>query len=252
MQIIAHRGASGLAPENTLKAIRLALKLGAPAIEIDVQQADGELWVFHDRRLDRCTNGHGVLSRQSAAYLQGLDAGDGEPIPLLWHVMAAIKGECELHIELKGIETAEGVADLTRRAEVELGFMADQWLVSSFHHPELARFGALRPEIRLGALIANRPLALSHAAEALNAWSLNCDLDFVDEALVKDAHDRGLKVLIYTVDQLEDARELHEWGVDGIFTNRPDLMLKDTQLGQHAASRENKGIEGINKPERGR
>jgi glycerophosphoryl diester phosphodiesterase len=252
MQIIAHRGASSLAPENTLKAIRLALELGAPAIEIDVQQADGELWVFHDRRLERCTNGHGVLSRQRADYLHGLDAGEGEPIPLLWQVMTLLKGRCELHIELKGSDTAEGVAALTRRAERDLGFTPEQWLISSFHHPELARFGALRPEIRLGALIANRPLAFSHAAEALNAWSLNCDLDFVDEALVRDAHDRGFKVLIYTVDQLEDARQLHEWGVDGIFTNSPERMLQDPELGQNATDHENKGVEGIKKPEIGR
>ncbi len=78
MQIIAHRGASGLAPENTLKAIRLALALGAGAIEIDVQLADGELWVFHDRRLERCTDGSGVLTAQSHAYLASLNAGEGE------------------------------------------------------------------------------------------------------------------------------------------------------------------------------
>ena len=77
MQIIAHRGASGLAPENTLKAMSLALDLGAKAIELDVQWADGELWVFHDRRLERCTNGQGVLTGQSREYLASLDAGTG-------------------------------------------------------------------------------------------------------------------------------------------------------------------------------
>ncbi|MGL5775977.1 MAG: glycerophosphodiester phosphodiesterase, partial [Aeromonas veronii] len=87
MQIIAHRGASGLAPENTLKAMAKALELGASAIEIDVQAADGELWVFHDRRLERCTNGKGVLTEQSRAYLEQLDAGEGEVIPTLWQVM---------------------------------------------------------------------------------------------------------------------------------------------------------------------
>ncbi|MFM4648598.1 glycerophosphodiester phosphodiesterase [Aeromonas bivalvium] len=252
MQIIAHRGASGLAPENTLKAIRLALTLGAPAIEIDVQQADGELWVFHDRRLERCTDGHGVLTRQSADYLRGLDAGEGEPIPTLWQVMAAIAGRCELHIELKGSDTAEGVAMLTRRAERDLGFTPAHWLVSSFHHPELARFGRLRPDVRLGALIAHRPLALSPQIQALAPWSLNCDLDFVDQALVHEIHDRGLKILVYTVDDVGDARQLAEWGVDGIFTNHPEQMLNETQMGQNGPDRENKGSQGIKKPEIGR
>jgi glycerophosphoryl diester phosphodiesterase len=225
MQIIAHRGASGLAPENTLKAIRLALALGAQAIEIDVQQADGELWVFHDRRLERCTNGGGVLTAQSRAYLAGLDAGEGEPIPTLWQVMEAIAGRAELHIELKGVHTADEVAVLTRRAEAQLGFTPAHWVVSSFHHPELARFAALRPEIRLGALTATIPFTLAEFAAELGAWSLNCDVDFVDAALVMDAHRRGLKVLVYTVDHTADLAALVAMGVDGIFTNRPDRFL---------------------------
>ncbi|MDM5071597.1 glycerophosphodiester phosphodiesterase [Aeromonas bestiarum] len=225
MQIIAHRGASGLAPENTLKAIRLALTLGAQAIEIDVQRADGELWVFHDRRLERCTDGSGVLTAQSRAYLAGLDAGEGEPIPTLWQVMEAIAGKAELHIELKGAQTADEVARLTRRAEAELGFTPAHWVVSSFHHPELARFAALRPEIRLGALTATIPLTLAVFAAELGAWSLNCDLDFVEAALVMDAHRRGLKVLVYTVDHTADLAALAAMGVDGIFTNRPDRFL---------------------------
>ncbi|MBS4688704.1 glycerophosphodiester phosphodiesterase [Aeromonas sobria] len=225
MQIIAHRGASGLAPENTLKAMAKALELGAPAIEIDVQAADGELWVFHDRRLERCSNGKGVLTEQARAYLEQLDAGEGEVIPTLWQVMEIIAGRCELHIELKGAHTADAVAALTLRAETELGFAACQWVVSSFHHPELARFAALRPDIRLGALTANLPFTLAQFAEDLGAWSLNCDVDFVDRMLVEDAHRRGLKVLVYTVDYPEDYEILASMGVDGIFTNRPDRLL---------------------------
>ncbi|BBG83941.1 glycerophosphoryl diester phosphodiesterase [Aeromonas hydrophila] len=231
MQIIAHRGASGLAPENTLKAIRLALALGAGAIEIDVQLADGELWVFHDRRLERCTDGSGVLTAQSRAYLASLDAGEGEGIPTLWQVMEAIAGQAELHIELKGSQTADEVARLTRRAEAELGFAPTQWVVSSFHHPELARFAALRPDIRLGALTSTIPLTLAKFAAELGAWSLNCDVDFVDQALVQDAHGRGLKVLVYTVDEPADQAMLAAIGVDGIFTNRPDRFLPPAKNG---------------------
>ncbi|HDZ8843733.1 TPA: glycerophosphodiester phosphodiesterase [Aeromonas dhakensis] len=230
MQIIAHRGASGLAPENTLKAIRLALTLGAGAIEIDVQQADGELWVFHDRRLERCTDGRGVLMAQSRTYLESLNAGEGEGIPTLWQVMEAIAGQAELHIELKGAQTADEVARLTQRAEAELGFAPTQWVVSSFHHPELARFAALRPDIRLGALTSTIPLTLAKFAAELGAWSLNCDVDFVDQALVQDAHDRGLKVLVYTVDDPADQAMLAAIGVDGIFTNRPDRFLPSAKL----------------------
>lgn len=230
MQIIAHRGASGLAPENTLKAMAKALVLGVSAIEIDVQAADGELWVFHDRRLERCTNGKGVLSEQSRAYLKRLDAGEGEGIPTLWQVMEAIAGRCELHIELKGAHTADAVAAMTRRAEAELGFAASQWVISSFHHPELVRFATLRPDIRIGALTANLPLRLAHFAEALGAWSINCDVDFIDTALVDDAHRRGLKVLVYTVDEHSDQQQLAAMGIDGIFTNRPDRFISPSAM----------------------
>lgn len=222
MQFIAHRGASGLAPENTLKAFDQALALGVSAIELDVQQADGVLWVFHDRRLERCTNGEGVLVRQSRDYLASLDAGNGEHIPTLWQVMQRVAGRCELHIELKGPHTAQAVAELTRRAEAELGFAPAQWLVSSFDHLELLAFQALRPDIRIGALIAGQPRHLAHFAAKMGCWSLNCDVDFVTPALVADAHQRGLKVLAYTVDQPDDWQWLEAMGVDGVFTNHPE------------------------------
>ena len=99
------------------------------------------------------------------------------------------------------------------------------WTRRSFHHPELARFAALRPEIRLGALTATIPFTLAAFAAELGAWSLNCDVDFVDAALVMDAHRRGLKVLVYTVDHTADLAALVAIGVDGIFTNRPDRFL---------------------------
>lgn len=72
MLIFAHRGASGYAPENTLKAMALALELGCEAVELDVHHADGELWVFHDRRLSPKSNGKGLLAQQSSRYLRQL------------------------------------------------------------------------------------------------------------------------------------------------------------------------------------
>lgn len=229
MQLIAHRGASGLAPENTLKAFALALELGVSAIELDVQWADGELWVFHDRRLERCSNGRGVLTRQSREYLASLDAGEGEHIPTLWQVLQLVAGQCELHIELKGLHTAAPVAALTRRAEAELGFRPEQWLISSFDHKELLAFQHERPDIRLGALIAGQPRHLARFAAEMGCWSLNCDVDFTTPVLVQDAHNRGLKVLVYTVDEIEEWAWLEAMGVDGIFTNHPEQRRSDKE-----------------------
>ncbi len=163
-----------------------------------------------------------MLTEQSRDYLASLDAGDGERIPTLWQVMSLIAGRCELHIELKGAHTAEPVAALTRRAEAELGFTPPHWVVSSFHHPELAHFARLRPELRLGALTASLPLHRRPLRRRVGGLVLNCDVDFVDAGLVADAHRRGLKVLVYTVDEVSDGDALAAMGVDGIFTNRPD------------------------------
>jgi glycerophosphoryl diester phosphodiesterase len=230
MQIIAHRGASALAPENTLKAIGLAQQLGARAIEIDVQVADGELWVFHDRRLERCTNGNGVLTQQSGTYLRTLDAGEGEPIPTLWQVMTLLAGTVELHIELKGPHTAHRVAALTCRAEVELGFDAKQWVVSSFDHAELALFQQCRPEVRCGMLIATLSVGLVAKAVALQAWSINCDVKVINQQVIDAAHASGLRVLVYTVDEIAVQMALVAIGVDGIFTNQPDRFLAVTSV----------------------
>ncbi|MGL5947563.1 MAG: glycerophosphodiester phosphodiesterase [Aeromonas sp.] len=225
MQIIAHRGASGQAPENTLKAIQLALNQGARAVEIDVQCADGELWVFHDRRLERTSNGAGVLSAQSRHYLAGLDAGDGESIPTLWQVvclLAQAPYPIELHVELKGADTAAPVAALLSQAEATLNFSPAQWRVSSFNHLTLREFAMQRPDICLGALTASLPLDLARFASDLGAGSVNCDVDFISPQLVTDAHARGLQVLVYTVDAPEDGRWLQAMGVDGIFSNYPE------------------------------
>jgi glycerophosphoryl diester phosphodiesterase len=109
--VLAHRGARGHAPENTLKAFDKALELGARWIELDVQFHAGELWVFHDQRLERCTNGAGWLVDHDARVLRALDAGGGQQIPFLREVLNHLRGRVSLNIELKtGDGTAAAVA----------------------------------------------------------------------------------------------------------------------------------------------
>ena len=91
MQIIAHRGASGEYPENTLLAFRQALAQGADAIELDVFAVEGELIVIHDPHLQRTTNGSGSIYQHNLTQLANIDAGAGEPIPLLWQVLQLVQ-----------------------------------------------------------------------------------------------------------------------------------------------------------------
>ena len=107
---IAHRGAMGHAPQNTLAAVSKALELGAPWIEIDVYWVDGHLMVFHDERLDELTNGSGYITEQSFAYLRSLEVmNSGQGIPTLEEVYELTKDQAGLNIELKGVGTAAPV-----------------------------------------------------------------------------------------------------------------------------------------------
>ncbi|MBY6187668.1 glycerophosphodiester phosphodiesterase [Marinobacter hydrocarbonoclasticus] len=222
MLIIAHRGASGHAPENTLAAMDKALALGADAIELDLQCVEDTLVVLHDRYLHKTTSGTGPLSDQTLASLARLDAGHGERVPTLWQVLERVAGRCDFNLELKGHDTAEPLLRLLTRAEQELGYRPEQFSISSFHHPLLARVKAARPDLAIGALTASLPLDYAAFGAALGANSINVDVDFISQALVDDAHQRGLKVYVYTVDQPEDVAHMMTLGVDGIFSNYPD------------------------------
>ena len=221
MLIFAHRGASAEAPENTLSAIKLALAQQADGIEIDVHQLGQELVVIHDQWVHRTTNGQGRLGDYSFAQLRELDAGLGEKVPSLWEVMQLIAGQCQLNIEVKGLQDAQLVTALIEKAQIDLGFTLQQFIVSSFDHHLLKQFKLLNPQLKLGALTASKPLSYALFAEELGAYSVNADVTFLDKAFVDDAHRRGLKVFVYTVDQPQELAKLSAWGVDGVFCNAP-------------------------------
>jgi glycerophosphoryl diester phosphodiesterase len=220
--VLAHRGARGHAPENTAPAFAKAIELGAKWLELDVQLHDGVLWVFHDQRLERCTNGKGWLVDHKAPVLRKLDAGGGERIPFLHEVLDQLAARIAVNIELKtGAGTAEAVAAVVTEY-LGRGWKPEQFLVSSFHLPELREFKRRMPQIALGVLLCGVPLDLAAAATTLGAQVLSLDRDFADPALVADAHARGLKVYVYTVNEREDIARFRAAGIDGVFTDFPE------------------------------
>lgn len=221
MLIFAHRGASADAPENTLAAIKLALSQQVNGIEVDVHQLGQELVVIHDRWVHRTTNGQGQLSDYNLLQLQQLDAGQGEQVPTLWQVMQEISGQCMLNIEIKGVNDVSLVLAQIEQAQRELNFSLTQFIVSSFDHHLLQQIKQREPRLKLGALTASKPLTYALFAAELGAFSVNADVSFLDEAFVEDAHQRGLQVFVYTVDQPADLEKLYHWGVDGVFCNAP-------------------------------
>jgi glycerophosphoryl diester phosphodiesterase len=221
MLIFAHRGASADAPENTLLAIEQALIQQADGIEIDVYQLGNELVVIHDRWVSRTTNGTRSLTDYTLKELQTLDAGKGQFVPTLWQVLQLVQGQCLINIEVKGVSEVSLINECINKAVSQLGFEAEQFIVSSFNHHLLLAFKSIAPKIKIGALTASNPLDHARFAEDLQAYSVNADISFVDQDFVIDAHNRGLKMFVYTVDEPEDLLRLHAWGVDGVFSNGP-------------------------------
>lgn len=226
MHIIAHRGASKAAPENTLKAFRLGFAQGADGLEFDTYQVNDGIVVVHDRHLDRTTNGKGRVAEQSLDYLRSLDAGDGEQIPLLDEVLALIPAGKLCNVEIKHMSDATRWLDSLDAACANSGILSSQLLISSFNHHWLLALKQRRPTLQIGALTASYGLSAPEFARELNAWSVNIALDIVDESYVRKIKDAGYRAYVYTVDKPEDMLLLKGWGVDGIFTNLPALAAE--------------------------
>jgi len=222
MIIFAHRGASGYAPENTLAAMKKAIELGTKAIELDIHSVEGELYVYHDRRLDHKSNGSGLISDVSREYLKSISV-EGEPIPTLWEVMSYLsQHNCLVNIELKGMTCLTPFIALYPKLIKELGFRADQLLISSFHHGFLQEFRRSYPQAFIALLLEGILLNTIDIATQLEAYSIHFSLSFITSELVDEAHSKNLKVFVYTVNHPDDIHQLNKMGVDGIFSDYPD------------------------------
>ncbi|MGH8441481.1 MAG: glycerophosphodiester phosphodiesterase [Nevskiaceae bacterium] len=223
--VIAHRGARGHAPENTLAAFDKALELGASWVELDVQLHADQLWVFHDTRLERCTNGSGWMVDHKPEALRKLDAGGGQRIPFLHEVLDRIARRASVNVELKSAGGTAAEVATVLRGYLAQGWAPEQFLVSSFHLPELREFKRRMPEIPLGVLLCGVPLNLAAAATQLGAQVVSLDRDFADPELIANAHERGMKVYVFTVNERDDLARFRALGVDGVFTDYPDRAL---------------------------
>jgi len=225
MLIIGHRGAMKYEPENTLRSIAKAVELGADMVEMDVYKlASGELAVIHDQKVNRTTDGQGYVWDQTFEGLRALDAGEGERVPTLEEALDTVNGRVPTVIELKGPDTAAAVAAVIAEYRRERGWAADRFLVSSFNHPELKAFKDAAPDVDTMALIWGIPLEYAGFAEELGAAAVGVRLAFVNREFVDDAHRRGIKVYVHTVNAADDFARMEEMDVDGVITNAPDMF----------------------------
>jgi len=222
MLCFGHRGARGHAPENTVLSVMTAIELGADWVEVDVYAVEDELVCIHDDRLERTTNGTGFVAERSFAYLRSLDAGRGQPIPTLAEIFDAVGRRVGVNVELKGPGVGAPVAAFARD-RIERGWSPDGILLSSFDHAELQRLRASDPSLRRGALIDTTSSDAAFA-EAVGAHAVHSSIEVVDEGLVTDAHRRGLRVFVYTVNDPAELERMRSIGVDGVFTDFPEIM----------------------------
>ncbi len=219
MQLFAHRGISDLAPENSVEAFSLALDQQCDGIELDVRLMSGVVVVMHDARVNRTTNGTGLVDQFTSEQWQQLDAGDGLPPPSLRQVLELVEGACDINIELKSADLIHQVAHEIEHAISQLNFELVQFCVSAFDHRLLAPLKALLPALSVAPLIASCPVSLASLAHDMGADALHSFTETTDAQLVNDAHARGLLVRVYTVTQAADLLRLRLIGVDAVFVN---------------------------------
>ena len=228
--IFAHRGASMHAPENTLAAFELALQQGADAIELDVKlSADGIPVVIHDPTVDRTTDGKGLVRDLSLASLQKLDAGDGQRIPTLDEVFASVGGKMLINVELTNYKTrddqlVEKVIEVIKKHD-----LAEMIIFSSFLPKNLKRAAELLPQTPRGLLALPNFLGWitrNILFKKRDCQALHPELRDASKKEIDRVHRMGRRVHIWTVNDPEDMRRLVDWGVDGIFTDDPELAVK--------------------------
>ncbi len=230
MKIIAHRGASGEFPENTLLSIEQGILQQADGVEFDVQyHHSGQFILLHDYYLDKTTNGQGKINDFSLEALQQLDAGNGQILPTLTQALKTIKCRCLVNIEVKTtvVETLllakmiNALYECIDQAINCFGFTRAHFVISSFNHHLLAQLKATYSQLNTAALIATCPLTYTQFATVLKVSGVNPSIETLNKALVDDAHGRGFSVWVYTVDKYREINECFTLGVDGVFTNYP-------------------------------
>ena len=227
--VIAHRGASGMFPENTLLAFRRALDAGAHALELDVNMSSDDVpLVIHDSTLDRTTSGRGAVRARTSGEVQRLDAGQGEPVPTLADVLESFV-DVPLIVELKDPAAAPAVSTMLKRTGA-----VKRVLVGSFRHAAVTpcrRAGVTTAASRRDTAVfwamsrttVRRARRQKYQAFTVPEWWRS--LRVVDRRFIDRARNADLPVHVWTVDEPAAATRLWQSGVSGIMTNVPERLL---------------------------
>jgi len=216
---IGHRGAKAYEPENTLRSFKKALDLGANAIEIDARLTkDGELVCLHDKKLERTTNGKGLVNERTLKEIKKLDAGKGEKVPTVEEALRFIDKKAKVLIDLRNDEAVDKVLKILKKT----GLIEKTILISS-KADILKHVKEIEPNIETGMWYVKHQNPLKTALEIklnyLKPIWFSCHSE-----IIKKAHENGIKVLTWVVNEKSKVQELVKKGVDGIVTDKPDIL----------------------------
>ena len=230
MKIIAHRGASGEFPENTLLAFEQAIKQKADGIELDAQyhRASGKFVLLHDSYVTNKAGNECHFDELSLNELL-LITKNNQAITTLDKALTTIGGRCLVNIELKtSVDDASNINTIVQALKELLNeftksqqFTYAQFIISTFNHPLLLIVKRYIPAVKTAVLIAHCPLTINQYKTLLQVHSINPSIECLNQKLVSDIHKLGLTVWVYTVDRAVNIEQCKRWGVDAIFTNYP-------------------------------
>ena len=231
---IAHRGASGSAPENTLAAFKKAIEIGVDAVELDLHgTADGEVVVIHDSSLDRTTDQSAPVNQATLETIKRADAGGwfaaefaGEPVPTLEETLACIGEKTIAVLEIKDPLIAEAVVAKVRETQT-----LNLTVIISFHTTVLQSVRALEPRIPTGWLIGSHnnhvpPEQLCQQLGELGSSLLNVNHQLITAEFAYEVRRRGIALWCWTVDSIVRMREMESLGVQGITSNYPERFTE--------------------------
>jgi glycerophosphoryl diester phosphodiesterase len=253
MRVYAHRGASIEFPENTIAAFRRALELGAPGIELDIHlSTEGTPVVIHDESVDRTTNGSGAISEMTLAEIQALDAGNGERIPTLREVFELVGDRAHFNLEIKTAVAAEAMLHVLN------DFPRVRWATSCFDWSALDYVHAQRPDAdcwlatfgtpegneaaakmieshteypqaaQMAAMVRSRPVTLDVViakAKSLGSTAVSIYYEALTPEVIAELHANSLEAWAWTINDVDEAREYMQRGIDAICTDDPGAML---------------------------
>jgi glycerophosphoryl diester phosphodiesterase len=218
---VGHRGARAYEPENTLRSFKKAIELGVDAVELDVRRTkDDELVVIHDAEVSKTTNGKGLVNELTLKEIKQLNTAKGEKIPTLEEALNFLNKKVKVIIELKEIGYEDKVLSLI----IEKG-LEKNVIIVSFHEEALRKVRKISNEIETGLIYVQHKNPIKAALE-LKANYLLPLYRFVHTANVQKAHENGLKVIVWTINTQEEASEYAKKGVDGIASDKPDILRK--------------------------